>query len=61
MYAAYVGRINILNLLLAANAKIDIKSPKDGITALMLAAYCASEQMMHTLLQVCVEFKLFRK
>lgn len=52
MYAAYVGRDNILNLLLEAGAKIDIQS-KLGLTALMLASYCASESIMYFLLQVC--------
>ena len=52
MYAAYVGRDNILNLLLEAGAKIDIPAKKDGLTALMLASYCASESIMFVLLQV---------
>lgn len=52
MYAAYVGRDNILNLLLEAGAKINIQSKKDGFTALMLASYCASESIMYFLLQV---------
>ncbi|XP_057302256.1 ankyrin repeat and SAM domain-containing protein 3-like isoform X2 [Hydractinia symbiolongicarpus] len=51
MYAAYVGRDNILNLLLEAGAKINIQSKKDGCTALMLASYCASESIMYFLLQ----------
>lgn len=53
MYAAYVGRANILNLLLEAGARIDIKSTnvKLGSTALMLASYCATENILFSLLQ----------
>ncbi|XP_066918575.1 ankyrin repeat and SAM domain-containing protein 3-like [Clytia hemisphaerica] len=53
MYAAYVGRDNILNMLLDAGARIDIqsKSVKLGSTALMLASYCATESIMYFLLQ----------
>jgi len=51
MYAAYVGRDNILNMLLEAGAKIDIPAKRNGLTALMLASYCASESIMYFLLQ----------
>ena len=53
MYAAYVGRDNILNMLLEAGAKVDIPAKRNGLTALMLASYCASESIMYFLLQVC--------
>ncbi|XP_065644320.1 ankyrin repeat and SAM domain-containing protein 3 isoform X3 [Hydra vulgaris] len=51
MYASYVGRDNILNLLLEAGAKTEIFAKKDGLTALMLASYCATESIMYFLLQ----------
>lgn len=51
MYAAYVGRDNILKTLLGAKAEVDIKSKKQGQTALMLASYCASESIIYFLLQ----------
>ena len=60
MYAAYVGRDNILNMLLDAGARIDIQSKKVklGSTALMLASYCATESIMYFLLQVSFLFEL---
>ena len=51
MYAAYVGRDNVLKTLLAANTEVDIQSKKHGQTALMLASYCASEAIIYFLLQ----------
>lgn len=51
MYAANVGRDNILKVLLDANAEINIQSTKQGHTALMLASYCASESIICFLLQ----------
>ena len=59
MYASYVGRDNILNLLLEAGAKTEISATKDGLTALMLASYCATESIMYFLLQVYFRFILF--
>ena len=53
MYAANVGRDNILKLLLGANADINVPSRNEGHTALMLASYCASESIIYFLLQVC--------
>ena len=62
MYAAYVGRDTILNMLLDAGARIDIQSKKVklGSTALMLASYCATESIMYFLLQVsCLSNQTF--
>ena len=52
MYAAFVGRESVLNMLLDANVKTDIPAAKDGMTAMMFAAYCAGESVMYYLIQV---------
>ncbi len=51
MYASYIGHDNIVNLLLDAGAKVDIKSDK-GTTALMLTASCGNESVAYFLIQV---------
>ena len=52
MYASYVGRDNIVNMLLEAGASVNIATPKMGITALMLAADCGNESIAYFLVQV---------
>lgn len=52
MYASYVGRDNIVNILLEAGASVSIATPKMGITALMLAADCGNESIAYFLVQV---------
>ena len=54
MYASYVGRDNIVNMLLEAGASVGIATPKLGITALMLAADCGNESIAYFLVQVRV-------
>ena len=53
MYTAYVGWDNISNMLLEAGAKVGVPAKRNGLTALMLASYYASESSMCFLPQVC--------
>ena len=51
MYASYIGHDNIVNLLLDAGARVDVKSSK-GATALMLTSSCGNESVGYFLIQV---------
>ena len=51
MYASYVGKDTVLNLLLEEEVDVNIVSPS-GMTALMLAAKCGNESVVYFLLQV---------
>ena len=52
MYASYIGHDNIVNLLLDAGAKVELRNNK-GATALMLTCSCGNESVAYFLVQVC--------
>ncbi|XP_041470714.1 ankyrin repeat and SAM domain-containing protein 3-like isoform X1 [Lytechinus variegatus] len=57
MYACYIGHDTIVNLLLDAKAKVDLRSDK-GSTALMMAASCGNESVAYFLLQEGAELEI---
>ncbi|XP_071807043.1 ankyrin repeat and SAM domain-containing protein 3-like [Asterias amurensis] len=50
MYASYIGHDNIVNLLLDAGAKVELRNNK-GATALMLTCSCGNESVAYFLVQ----------
>ena len=50
MYAAYVGHVNIVYLLLD-NVKVNSRTKKNGATPMMLASSCGNESLVDFLLQ----------
>ncbi|XP_011660395.2 ankyrin repeat and SAM domain-containing protein 3 isoform X3 [Strongylocentrotus purpuratus] len=57
MYACYIGHDTIVNLLLDAKAKVDVRSDK-GSTALMMAASCGNESVAYFLIQEGAELEI---
>ena len=51
MYAAYVGHVNIVNLLLDNSVNVNSRTKKNGATPLMLASSCGNEPVVYFLLQ----------
>ena len=52
MYAAYVGHVNVVNLLLDVEVDVNVKTLRSGSTSLMLAASCGIVSVANVLLQV---------
>ncbi len=57
MYAAFIGRDSIINMLLDVGVDVNSMTPS-GTTALMLAADCGNESVVYFLLQVIFSYLL---